>query len=146
MSIAVQREDFDLSTELRSLATEDKSIGAVCSFVGLVKDMAGDDEVKRMTLEHYPGMTEKQLKKIAEEARRRWPLKGLRIIHRYGTLEAGEQIVLVISASRNRGSAFESCHFVVDQLKTRAPFWKSEENQDGRRKWVEAVAGNGSTG
>lgn len=134
--IRVQREDFDPGAELAALTTGNRAIGGVVSFVGLVRDMAGQT-LKAMTLEHYPGMTEKKLAEIEAEARKRWPIEASLIVHRYGRLEPGERIVLVIVASAHRQAAFEACAFLVDWLKTQAPFWKEEETADGAR-WVEA--------
>ncbi|MBM3537019.1 MAG: molybdenum cofactor biosynthesis protein MoaE [Alphaproteobacteria bacterium] len=135
--IRVQREDFDVGAELKALTQGRHEIGGVVSFVGLVRDMAGDAKIGAMTLEHYPGMTEKQLGEIEAEALRRWPLAGSLIIHRYGRLEPGEQIVLVITASAHREAAFEACHFLIDWLKTKAPFWKLEDTDKGAQ-WVAA--------
>ena len=135
--IRVQREDFDVGAELERLAKGNPRIGGVASFIGLVRDMGGGDRVQALTLEHYPGMTEKKLAEIEAEAHRRWPLDASLIIHRYGRLEPGDRIVLVATASAHRAAAFESCHFLIDWLKTKAPFWKSEETPDGER-WVEA--------
>lgn len=135
--IRVQREDFDLGREIESLAAGDASIGGVAAFVGLVRDMAGAAPVGAMTLEHYPGMTERKLAEIEAEANRRWPLSRSLIIHRYGRLEPGERIVLVATASAHRQAALESCQFLIDWLKTKAPFWKLEETPAGER-WVEA--------
>lgn len=137
MSVRVQREDFDTAAELERLSGGNPRIGAVVTFTGLVRDFADGENVGRMTLEHYPGMTEKQLEAIVQEAERRWPLDGCLVIHRYGPLEPGDRIVLVIAASAHREAAFEACAFLVDWLKTKAPFWKLEE-QNGRRRWVEA--------
>ena len=137
--IRVQREDFDVGAELKALTQGRHEIGGVVSFVGLVRDMAGDSKIGAMTLEHYPGMTEKQLGEIEAEALRRWPLTGSLIIHRYGRLEPGEQIVLVITASAHREAAFEACHFLIDWLKTKAPFWKLEDTDKGSQ-WVAAEA------
>jgi molybdopterin synthase catalytic subunit len=137
--IRVQREDFDVGAELTALTRSRHEIGGVVSFVGLVRDMAGDSRIGAMTLEHYPGMTEKQLAAIEAEALQRWPLTGSLIIHRYGRLEPGEQIVLVITASAHREAAFEACHFLIDWLKTKAPFWKLEDTDSGA-KWVAAEA------
>lgn len=139
MAVRVQREDFDLGVEHRALVGDDPSIGAAVSFVGLVRDIAGGDSISAMTLEHYPGMTERQLTAIEAEAHRRWPLNRSVIIHRYGRLLPREQIVLVITASAHRQAAFEACSFLMDWLKTQAPFWKLEETPDGAR-WVEARA------
>jgi molybdopterin synthase catalytic subunit len=142
--IRVQREDFDVGAELEALSRGKTSIGGVTSFVGLVRDIAGGRHVGAMTLEHYPGMTERQLAEIEAEARRRWPLDAVLIIHRYGRLEPGERIVLVATASAHREAAFESCHFLIDWLKTKAPFWKLEETPEGAR-WVDAQAGDDTT-
>lgn len=139
--IRVQREDFDAGAEIARLATGRHGIGGVVSFVGLVRDVAGGERVGAMTLEHYPGMTEKKLAEIETEARRRWPLEDCLIVHRYGRLEPGERIVLVIAASAHRQAAFEACEFLVDWLKTKAPFWKLEETPGGSR-WVEAREGD----
>jgi molybdopterin synthase catalytic subunit len=135
--IRVQREDFDLGAELKALTEGNPSIGGVTSFIGLVRDIAGGEAISDMTLEHYPGMTEKQLAEIEAEAHRRWPLNAVLIIHRYGPLKPGDQIVLVATASGHRDAAFEACRFLIDWLKTKAPFWKLEETAAGPR-WVEA--------
>jgi len=135
--IKVQREDFDLGAELAQLTAGNHAIGGLTSFVGLVRDMAGDGRISAMTLEHYPGMTEKMLARIEAEAHERWPLDATIIIHRYGRLEPGEQIVLVAAASTHRQAAFDACQFLIDWLKTEAPFWKLEETGEGA-KWVEA--------
>ncbi len=137
--IRVQREDFDIGAELEALGRGKTGIGGITSFVGLVRDIAGDRRIGAMTLEHYPGMTERQLAEIAAEAERRWPLEALVIIHRYGRLEPGDRIVLVAAASAHRQAAFDACQFLIDWLKTKAPFWKLEETPDGPR-WVEAQA------
>ena len=137
--IRVQQEDFDLGRELSALTAGNHKIGGLAVFVGLVRDMAGDDQVGAMTLEHYPGMTEKMLERIEAEAHERWPLEASLIIHRHGRLEPGDRIVLVAVASSHRQAAFEACQFLVDWLKTRAPFWKLEETPDGGQ-WVEARA------
>jgi molybdopterin synthase catalytic subunit len=135
--IRVQREDFDVGAELDALARGNHRVGGLASFVGLVRDMAGGDRIGAMTLEHYPGMTEKKLAEIEAEARARWPLEATLIIHRYGRLEPGDRIVLVATASAHREAALESCHFLIDWLKTKAPFWKLEETSRGG-EWVEA--------
>ncbi|HEV8029270.1 MAG TPA: molybdenum cofactor biosynthesis protein MoaE [Stellaceae bacterium] len=139
MVIRVQREDFDVGAELAALTRGKTGIGGVASFIGLVRDVAGGEAVGAMTLEHYPGMTERQIEAIAAEARQRWPLEAVLIIHRYGRLEAGDRIVLVATASAHREAAFASCAFLIDWLKTKAPFWKLEETPKGAR-WVEAEA------
>jgi molybdopterin synthase catalytic subunit len=137
--IRVQREDFDVGAELAALTRGNARIGGLTCFVGLVRDLAGGESIGAMTLEHYPGMTERQLQAIEEEARRRWPLDASLIIHRYGRLEPGDRIVLVATASSHRDAAFDSCRFLIDWLKTKAPFWKLEETPEGAR-WVEADA------
>jgi molybdopterin synthase catalytic subunit len=137
MAIKVQAEDFDMGREITALTTGNHGIGGVCAFVGLVRDMS-DKTVKAMTLEHYPGMTEKMLREVEAEANRRWDLDATLIIHRYGRMEAGEQIVLVAAASAHREAAFEACHFLIDWLKTKAPFWKLEEDDTGAGNWVDA--------
>jgi len=135
--IRVQREDFDVGKELEALTRDKTSIGGVTSFVGLVRDVAGGEKISAMTLEHYPGMTEQQLAAIEAEAQRRWPLDAVLIIHRYGELKPGDRIVLVATASAHRDAAFDACRFLIDWLKTQAPFWKLEATAQGGR-WVEA--------
>lgn len=137
MAIRVQREDFDVGAEIAALRADDRGIGGVASFIGTVREMAGGEAISAMTLEHYPGMTEKMLSEIDADARARWPLSGSLIIHRYGRLEPGDQIVLVVTASAHRDAAFESCRFLMDWLKTKAPFWKLEDTPTGAQ-WVEA--------
>jgi molybdopterin synthase catalytic subunit len=137
--IRVQREDFDPGLELAKLTKGRHDIGGAVSFVGLVRDMAGGAKIGAMTLEHYPGMTEKQLGEIEAEANRRWPLSASLIVHRYGRLEPGDRIVLVITASPHRDAAFDACRFLIDWLKTKAPFWKLEDTERGA-KWVDADA------
>ncbi|WP_421708448.1 molybdenum cofactor biosynthesis protein MoaE [Algihabitans sp.] len=138
MTVRVQREDFDLGAELRALTRGNRRVGGLTSFVGLVRDMAETPDLAAMTLEHYPGMTERMLERIEAEAQARWPLEASLIVHRYGRMEPGEQIVLVACASPHREAAFEACHFLIDWLKTKAPFWKVEETRDGGQSWVEA--------
>jgi molybdopterin synthase catalytic subunit len=133
-NVHIQEEDFDVSEEIEALTAEQPATGAVATFVGLVR---GGDDLTALTLEHYPGMTEREIGRIAAEAQQRWPLTGLTIIHRVGRLAPGERIVLVAVASAHRGSAFEACEFLMDFLKTRAPFWKQEE-RGGVVQWVEA--------
>jgi len=133
--IKVQEKPFDVGEELKALSDGRTDIGAVASFAGLVRDMADDQTVSAMTLEHYPGMTEKKLAEIEEEANR--PLQASLIIHRYGRMEPGEPIVLVAAASKHRKAALEACAFLIDWLKTKAPFWKLEEG-DGEAAWVDA--------
>jgi molybdopterin synthase catalytic subunit len=135
MVVRVQREDFDPGVEIARMTTGNTDIGAVTSFVGLVRGTVGNDSA--MTLEHYPGMTERQLSTIEAEARRRWPLLDVLIIHRFGRLTPGERIVLVMVSSSHRAAAFAACEFLIDWLKTQAPFWKLEEGPDGQH-WVEA--------
>ncbi len=135
--IRVQREDFDLGAELAALTAGNPKVGGLAVFVGLVRDLSGDSEVDAMTLEHYPGMTERMLAEIEAEARERWPLEASLVVHRYGRLEPGDQIVLVATASAHRAAAFEACQFLIDWLKTKAPFWKLEETAEGSR-WVDA--------
>ncbi len=135
--IRVQREDFDVGAEMAALTAGNHAVGGLAVFVGLVRDVAGEEALGAMTLEHYPGMTEKMLERIEAEANRRWPLEASLIVHRTGRLEPGERIVLVAAASRHRQAAFEACQFLIDWLKTKAPFWKLEETEDGP-KWVEA--------
>jgi len=135
--IRIQHEDFDVGAELAKLTAGNTAVGGLAVFVGLVRDVAGDEAVGGMTLEHYPGMTEKMLARIEEEARARWPLEASLIIHRVGRLEPGDRIVLVAAASAHRAAAFDACAFLIDWLKTQAPFWKQEETGQGPR-WVEA--------
>jgi molybdopterin synthase catalytic subunit len=137
--IRVQREDFDIGKELEALTRDRTSIGSVTSFVGLVRDVAGGEKIAAMTIEHYPGMTEQQLAAIEAEAQRRWPLDAVLIIHRYGELLPGDRIVLVATASAHRDAAFDACRFLIDWLKTKAPFWKLEETDQGAH-WVDAKA------
>ena len=135
--IRVQQEPFDAGAELEKLKAGKANIGGTVLFVGTVRDVSGGADVRAMTLEHYPGMTEQALQAIEAEARARWPLDETLIIHRYGRLEPGDDIVLVIAASAHREAAFEACHFLIDWLKTKAPFWKLEEGAEGPR-WVES--------
>jgi len=138
MTVRVQREDFDPGAELARFSSGRTNVGGVCLFIGQVRDTLGPDTaVKAMTLEHYPGMTERRLEAIEAEARRRWPLDDALIIHRYGRLEAGERIVLVAASSAHRDAAFEACRFLMDWLKTKAPFWKVEHTEAGDQ-WVAA--------
>lgn len=133
--IRVQQQDFDVGAEIAVLRKGRSDVGAIAAFVGLVRDHAGGREVTSMTLEYYPGMTEKELARIEAEARERWPLLDCLIVHRAGRLSAGDNIVLVITLSEHRRAAFEAAQFLMDYLKTTAPFWKSEENGD-ERHWV----------
>ncbi len=141
--IRVQRQDFDVGAELAALSGDNRGIGGVCAFVGLVREMAGGEPLRSMSLEHYPGMTEKALARIEAEARERWPLEETLIIHRYGKLEPGERIVLVATASARRQAAFESCNFIIDWLKTKAPFWKLEQTGGGA-EWADARDSDGA--
>lgn len=135
--VSIQAEDFDVSAELSELRKNSNSVGGIASFVGVMRDANEGDAVLSMTLEHYPGMTESSIRKIIEDACRRWPIHALTVIHRVGELRPGEQIVLVAVAAAHRGEAFSACEFVMDYLKTRAPFWKKEKLGDSER-WVEA--------
>jgi molybdopterin synthase catalytic subunit len=137
--IRVQAELFDPAMELAGFARGRTDVGGVASFTGFVRDEHGGEPVAAMTLEHYPGMTERQLAAIEAEARERWPLLDALVIHRYGRMLPGEPIVLVATASAHRAAALEACAFLIDWLKTRAPFWKLEESGQGER-WVEARA------
>ena len=136
--VTIQTADFDLTSEvnLLRLSASSSNIGAIVSFVGLVRDLE-DTKIKKMSLEHYPGMTEKSLYGIIKRARRRFPIGDTTIIHRVGDLKRTENIVLVITTSKHRGAAFEACEFIMDYLKTQAPFWKREFSEDGDF-WVEA--------
>ena len=141
--ILVQRADFSLADEYARLAAR-QDTGAIVSFVGKVRDFNQGEHVKGLALEHYPGMTEKALAGIVAEARSRWPLQECTLIHRIGELLLGDQIVLVVVSSAHREAAFEACHFIMDFLKTRAPFWKKELTADGVQRWVEARASDGA--
>ncbi|UCV09624.1 molybdopterin synthase catalytic subunit MoaE [Dechloromonas denitrificans] len=137
MTVRVQEADFDLGAELAALRAGDARVGALASFVGLVRDINEGAGVSEMTLEHYPGMTEKALEEIVVEARGRWALYDALVIHRVGPLKPCDQIVLVAVTSAHRGEAFAACEFIMDYLKTRAPFWKREVTPDGAH-WVDA--------
>lgn len=137
MAICVQTETFDAGQLLNALHAEQLGVGAVVGFVGYVRDFNDGQEVAGMLLEHYPGMTEKALQTIVDEASERWPLLKADVLHRVGKLEPGEPIVFVGVSSAHRQAAFEACHFIIDYLKTRAPFWKQEDTPDGPR-WVDA--------
>jgi|SRR5450432_3875330 molybdopterin synthase catalytic subunit len=137
MTVRVQPQDFDVSRELAALRAGDKRIGAVACFIGTVRDLNDASQVSTLTLEHYPGMTEKALTRIVDDARQRWDIHDALVVHRVGTLEPGDQIVLVAVTSAHRGESFAACEFIMDYLKTRAPFWKKERTPDGER-WVEA--------
>ena len=135
--IRIQEADFDLTTEVKALRKNDPRVGAVVTFVGTVRDMNEGSQVQGMTLEHYPGMTEKSLEAIIMQARSRWDLYKTLVIHRVGPLQPEDQIVLVAVTSAHRGEAFAACEFIMDYLKTAAPFWKKEETPEGG-KWVDA--------
>lgn len=135
--IRIQEVDFDLTTEIKALRKNDPRVGAVVTFVGTVRDMNDGSQVKGMTLEHYPGMTEKALEEIITQAKSRWDLYRTLVIHRVGPLLPEDQIVLVAVTSAHRGEAFAACEFIMDYLKTAAPFWKKEETPGGAR-WVDA--------
>jgi molybdopterin synthase catalytic subunit len=137
MSVRIQTADFDVSAEIAALRRGNPGIGAVASFIGVVRDVNEGGAVAGMTLEHYPGMTEKAIEEIVDQARARWSVLDARVIHRVGALKPTDQIVLVIIASAHRGDAFAACEFIMDYLKTRAPFWKKEATGSGSR-WVEA--------
>jgi molybdopterin synthase catalytic subunit len=137
--VRVQHEDFDVGAEIAALTQGRPGIGGVTSFLGLVRDIHGDARVGAMTLEHFPGMTERELARISDEAHARWPLEATLIVHRVGRLEPGDRIVLCAAASAHRQAAFDACAFLIDFLKTRAPVWKLEAT-DGGERWVEARA------
>ena len=137
MTVRVQTEDFDLGLELDNLRLANPSVGALVSFVGQVRDINNGDTINTLTLEHYPEMTQKALEAIEHEAKTRWQLIDTLIIHRVGTLKPQDQIVLVAVTSAHRGDAFKACEFIMDYLKTSAPFWKKETTNEGAR-WVEA--------
>ncbi|OOZ43071.1 molybdopterin synthase catalytic subunit MoaE [Solemya elarraichensis gill symbiont] len=136
-SVRIQHEDFDIGVEVRRFQQARTEIGAVATFTGLVRDLNLRDKVSSMTLEHYPGMTEKSLQEILEQAIERWQLIDAMVIHRVGKLMPGDQIVFVATASAHRGDAFSACEFIMDFLKTKAPFWKKEETASGSH-WVDA--------
>jgi molybdopterin synthase catalytic subunit len=137
LSVSIQAEDFDVSHELAQLRLNDPRVGAVCSFVGTVRERNGGSVVSSMELEHYPGMTEKSITAMMEEAAKRFDIFGARVIHRIGDLMPGDQIVWVGVTSAHRGQSFQACEFLIDYLKTQAPFWKKEQTPSGAR-WVDA--------
>ena len=137
MTVRVQTGDFDVGAEMAAMRHGNPKIGAIASFVGVVRDLNEGADVAEMTLEHYPGMTEKALEKIVGETRARWDIYDALVVHRVGTLKPTDQIVLVVVASAHRGEAFQACEFLMDYLKTRAPFWKKEKTPEGAR-WVDA--------
>lgn len=138
MAVRIDTTDFDISNEIKKLTTNCSDIGAIVTFTGAVRGTTKSGPLASMTLEHYPGMTERELSAIELEAHKRWPLTGSTIVHRIGTLLPGDNIVLVITASAHRHAAFEAAEFLMDYLKTRAPFWKKETHQDGTAAWVDA--------
>jgi len=135
--VSIQSADFDLSTEVAALRAGDGGAGAVTSFVGVVRDRSEGRGIRSMELEHYPGMTEKAIESMIDEAHRRFELRAVRVIHRVGLLQPGDQIVLVAVSAEHRGEAFQGCEFLMDYLKTQAPFWKKEATPHGER-WVDA--------
>jgi molybdopterin synthase catalytic subunit len=139
MAVRIQTEDFDAGTEIARLRAGNPAVGAVASFVGVVRDRNDGDTVATLTLEHYPGMTEKAIEGIVAEARSRWNIIDVTVVHRVGELKPLDQIVLVVVAGGHRGDAFAACEFIMDYLKTRAPFWKKELTPEGAR-WVDARA------
>ncbi len=138
MAVRVQQEDFDVGREVAALSGTNTEIGAIVTFTGTVRGSAGGTPITAMHLEHYPGMTEAELARVEAEANARWPLEASLIIHRYGALEPGDNIVLVVTASAHRQAAFDAAQFLMDFLKTRAPFWKKEAGRDGDAAWVDA--------
>lgn len=138
MTVRVQQADFDTGAELQRLRAASPTIGAVVSFIGQVRDINTNDQVSELTLEHYPGMTEKALEAIVAQAKSRWDVVDVLVIHRVGTLKPLDQIVLVAVSSAHRGEAFKACEFVMDYLKTEAPFWKKELLKTGETRWVDA--------
>lgn len=138
MAVRVQQEDFDVGAEIRRLTAERTDIGAIVTFTGVVRGEAKGRPIGSMTLEHYPGMTEQELARVEKEACSRWPLQASLVVHRVGELKPGDNIVLVIAASAHRHAAFEAAEFLMDYLKTRAPFWKKEAGPDGLGHWVDA--------
>jgi molybdopterin synthase catalytic subunit len=141
MAVRIQAEDFDAGAEIAALRRGNPQVGAVASFIGVCRDTNDGAAVSRMTLEHYPGMTERAIAKIVDEAKQRWKVMDALVIHRVGELKPTEQIVLVIVTGAHRGEAFAACEFIMDYLKTRAPFWKKEQTPTGAR-WVEARSGD----
>lgn len=135
--VSIQTQDFDLSAEVAALRGQDRGVGAVCSFIGTVRDRNEGQSVSTMELEHYPGMTEKAIEAMIDEAFGRFDILGARVIHRVGLLQPTDQIVLVAVSSAHRGESFQACEFLMDYLKTQAPFWKKEQTPEGAR-WVDA--------
>jgi molybdopterin synthase catalytic subunit len=138
MSVRVQEAGFDVSAEIAGLTDGDHGVGAVATFIGKVRGQAHGQALQAMTLEHYPGMTEGELERIEAEAKTRFNLSASLIVHRVGELQPGDPIVLVITCAPHRGDAFQACEFLMDYLKTRAPFWKKETDQSGEGRWVDA--------
>ena len=138
MSVRVQEADFDIGTEVAALTAGRTDIGAVVTFTGTVRGEAKGAPIATMSLEHYPGMTERELERVEAEAMERWPLTGSLIVHRYGDLKPGDNIVLVVTASAHRQAAFDAAQYLMDYLKTSAPFWKKEANEQGEGNWVDA--------
>ena len=138
MSVRVQHEDFDIGREIAALTADNTDVGAVVTFTGVVRGTADEAKLSSMTLEHYPGMTEAELERVEAEAHKRWPLHATRIVHRVGTLAPGDNIVLVVTASAHRQAAFDAAAFLMDYLKTSAPFWKKETDASGAGHWVDA--------
>jgi molybdopterin synthase catalytic subunit len=135
--VTIQTQDFDVAAEIAALRAQDKRVGAVCSFIGTVRDRNDGQSVSAMELEHYPGMTEQSIEQMIDEAFRRFDIYGARVIHRVGPLQPLDQIVLVVVTSAHRGESFQACEFLMDYLKTQAPFWKKEQTPEGAR-WVDA--------
>jgi molybdopterin synthase catalytic subunit len=139
VTIRIQQADFDVAREIAQLTKGRTDIGAVVTFSGICRGTEGGGEIAALTLEHYPGMAEAEIERHAEDAMSRWPLQGLTVIHRFGRIEPGQNIVLVVTASQHRQAAFEAAEFLMDYLKTSAPFWKQEEGAE-ENKWIEARA------
>lgn len=139
MTVRVQTDDFDVGAEIARLRAADRGIGAIAAFVGTVRDVNDDATISKLTLEHYPGMTEAALAEIVDAAKARFDIRDVLVVHRVGALVPGDQIVLVVVTGAHRGMAFDACEYVMDFLKTQAPFWKKEQRPDGER-WVEARA------
>jgi len=137
MRVAIQTQDFDLADEVAALRAGDRRVGAVCSFIGTVRDRNDGSDVSTLELEHYPGMTEKAIEAMLDEAQRRFAIFASRVVHRIGVLQPLDQIVLVAVSASHRGESFQACEFIMDYLKTQAPFWKKEQTPEGAR-WVDA--------
>jgi len=136
--VRIQTEDFDLSHEVAALRSDDAGVGAVASFIGTVRNIDASQPVSALELEHYPGMTERAIEAMIDEAQRRFSIRRACVVHRVGPLALGEQIVLVVVTAAHRGAAFQACEFLMDYLKTQAPFWKKETRPDGSSEWVDA--------